>query len=180
MYREPVSRLNAIERQREALRRHEMFATLVSFWATVCNALSYLTELSTAGNPLVDPLVQTPEIRKQLCRRILHHLAVVIPFSFLAAQIGEAVESFLCATIRSETFPAFVSMTDNIIDASTMQRWHALFHQILSEVCTQFRWVTRSLEDAEADLIIANAGLRFVGNLPIEDGQTTDTEVDSD
>ena len=157
-----------------------MFATIVGFWAGVCDALSHLTEMSTAGNHLSDPAIQTAEIRKDFCRQMLRHLAIVIPFSFLAAQIGEAVQNFLCATIRTETYPDFSSMTDNIIDSSTMQRWHVLFHQVLSEVCTQFRWATSSYEDAEADLIIANAGVRDESHLTLENRQSSDTEVDTD
>ena len=122
MHHDTTTRLNALGRQREARVRYEMFTTIVSMWAVVCNALSYLTEMSTAGNHLLDPLIQTAEIRKDLCRKMLKHLAVVIPFSYLAAQVGEAVQNFLCATIRSETFPEYASMTDNIIDCTTMQR----------------------------------------------------------
>ena len=179
MHHDTTTRLNAIGKQREARTLYDRFSTIVSMWAVVCNALSFLTEMSTAGNHLLDPLIQTAEIRKDICRKMLKHLAIVIPFSYLAAQVGEAVHTFLCATLRSEMYPEFSSMDDNILDSLTMQRWHSLFHQILSEVCTQFRWATSSLEEAEADLIIANAGVRAELPLALGFDQSSDTELDS-
>lgn len=185
MQHDTTARLNAFRRQREALMRVDRFATIVGLWAGVCNALTHLTAMSTAGNHLLDPAIQTPEIRKDFCRQMLRHLAIVVPFSFLAAQIGEAIQNFLCATIRTETHPHVSSIDDNIIDRNTLHRWHVSFHQIRSEVCTQFRWAISSHEDAEADLIIANAGVRDAGiqddlQQALEDRQPSDTEVDTD
>ena len=163
-------------RQREARERYELFSTIVNLWTRVCEAVSALIMMTTAGNHLLDPLVQTAMIRKEFCRNMLKHLVIVIPFSYLAAQVGEAVQNFLFATLRSDWTPEFATNEDNMLDHATIQIWHSLFHQTLSQVRTQFRWATSSFEEAEADLIIANAG---INQLAIGNDQTSDTEVDS-
>ena len=177
MRQDTTSRPNAISRQREARDRYEFFASILQFWVRVREAVSTLIMMTTAGNHLLDPLIQTPIIRKEFCRNMLKQLVIVIPFSYLAAQVGEAVQNFLIATLRSDWTPEFATNEDNMLDQATVRSWHASFHQVDSQIGIQFRWATSSFEEAEADLIIADAG---INQLAIGNGQASDTEFDSD
>ena len=161
------------ERHRAALQRFDFFTNIAAMYSIVINSLSVLLDLSREDNPELNPAIQTVQIRKSLCIRMVEQLANIVPFSIQTCHIYQTIRSYYGVMLQTEVSPVH-SYLENIMTVDHMRAWRSIFLSTIQDLNLQFEIGRACLETAENQLASAGDEIQFILH------GHSDTEIDSE
>ena len=173
MYSERFMELHHIrERHRAALQRFDFFTNIAAMYSCVMNSLSVLLAISREDNPELNPAVQTIQLRKAMCIRMVEQLANIVPFSIQACHIYQTIRSYYGVMLQTEVSPVH-SYLENIMTVDHVRAWRMIFLSTVQDVNLQFEVSRACLETAENQLTSIVDEMQYIlyGH--------SDTELDS-
>ena len=160
------------ERHQAAALRFDFFTNIAAMYSLVMNSIQTLIHFSRQENPELNPGLQTIQIRKSLCHRMIEQLVNIVPFSIQACRIYQTIRAFYIAMLQTEVSLDH-SYVENIMTAEHMRAWHMIFLGIVVDINIQFEVCRACLETAESQL------MTIVDEIQLMIQGQADTEVDS-
>ena len=112
------------ERHQAAVLRFDFFTNIAAMYSLVMNSMQALLHLSRQENPEINPGLQTIQIRKSLCHRVIEQLVNIVPFSIQACRIYQTIRALYGVMLQTEVSLEH-SYVENIMTTDHMRAWRS-------------------------------------------------------